>query len=126
MIDDNDKSQKQFQVSVSGMLTPSGESDSVIVANIYLHGKEPRTLVYPETTESAVIAQDSTALSDIQLQPEYLKVITEEIDRSKGWGEGIKFSINIPKIGVNLEFEKKHSRETKTIREAIFRRPQNK
>ena len=101
------------------------ESGSTIVARIKPEGKEPTTFLYESSTPSRAIVKDSTAAIGVALEQVYLEQVTETVERSKGFLEGIKFGIGIPKIG-KFEFEKKHSKETKTIKKAIFRYPRKR
>ena len=99
------------------------EEDYTIVSTINPIGKESKELIYPVSTASIDIAKDATSFVGLKkLEPEYFEVVTETVERSKGWGEGIKFAVEVPKLG-RFEFEKKHKKEAKTIKKAIFRSP---
>ena len=85
---------------------------------------ESKILVYDSEAPSGSIAKDSVVASGLaNLQPVYREVITETIERSKGFGEGVSFSIGIPDVA-NLSFEKKSKKEVKTITRAIYRYPE--
>ena len=105
--------------------TETDESGRTIVTRIEPEGKEPTTFLYESTTPSGAIVRDSTAAIGVELEPVFLEQVTETVERSKGFLEGIKFGIGIPKIG-KFEFVKKHTKETKTRKTAIFRYPQKR
>ncbi len=82
-----------------------------------------KTYVYPDTTASAVVVNASTAGSGMNLEPQYIEMITETVERSRGLiSGGFKLSLKLPDYlgGGGFEIEKQANKETKTTRKAIF------
>ncbi len=102
------------------------ESDFTIVSTINPPGQEPEMLIYGASTASVDIAKDATSVIGIEPEPVFLEVIKETIERSKGFCEGIKFGIEIPKLGISFQFEKKHKKETRIYKKAKYRFPQKR
>lgn len=101
------------------------ESATTIVATVKPEGGRKKTYLYESAATSAAIVTDSSAATNITLAPVHFEEVTETVERSKGFLEGIKFGIEIPKIA-RFEFEKKHKKEIKTTTKKIFRKPRKK
>ena len=100
------------------------ESADLVATIIPVKG-EIKTYVYPDTTASGVLVHASTAGSGIDLKVEYMEMITETVERSRGLIDGgFKLSLKLPDYlgSWGFELEKKANKETKTIRKAIFKK----
>ena len=103
----------------------NGESDTAIIATVEPEGMEPMTFLYESTAPSGEIVRDSTHATGMNLEVVYFEEAVQTVERSKGFLEGTKFGLSIPKVG-KLEFEKKHKKEVVTTKKAIYRLPQKK
>ena len=103
----------------------NGEPTTAIVAKITPKGGKQKTFLYRSFTPSGAIVADSTAATGIVLEPVYFEEVTRTVKRSKWLGAGLKFGIQIAKVG-KFEFEKKPTKETDRITKTILRHPQKR
>jgi len=94
------------------------KDEDVIVAGIVTPNKEPLVEIFQTSTDSLTIASDTIGLSGIGPTPEYLELVTEQVDRGKFHGKG-----TIKIAGVEITFERQPSKEVKTTTKVIFRKP---
>lgn len=114
--------QENTIVASANLTLPSLNAD--IVATVTSPGGEDQKLIYDVTTPSGTIVQDSTHYVGADLEPQYLEIMTENIERSRGLLDGgIKFGFKLPDSlgGFGFTFERKPKSETKTIKKAIYR-----
>ncbi len=105
-------------------MSQSTQGSTDLVATIVPVEGEPQTLVYDDTTASGVLVRDSTSYARVDLAPVYIEVMTETVERSRGLMDGgFRVSFKLPDAlgGFGFEYEKKPSKEAKTIKKAIFR-----
>jgi hypothetical protein len=101
------------------------ESGDSVVVKVKKPGNTQQIFAYDEMTASLVIANDSTQCSGLELKPVYVETITEQIERSKWLGTGIKLGLGIPKIA-QFSFEKNPTKEVRKITKTIWRHPEPK
>lgn len=97
------------------------EDDNQIIARISTNSGQTSDFAYDMDVSSGSIVRDSTAEVGLTLTHVHTEVLTETIDRSKGWLEGVKVAIEIPGIG-KFEYEKKHKNETRTTTRKIVKK----
>jgi hypothetical protein len=59
------------------------KDEDVIVAGIVTPNKELLVEIFPTSTDSLTIASDTIGLSGIGPTPEYLELVTEQVDRGQ-------------------------------------------
>jgi hypothetical protein len=102
-----------------GMSTDIENSGAAIVATVKTKGNRQRSYAYDSGASSADIVSHSSAATGVTLEPTYFEEVTETVERSKGFMEGFKLAIEIPKVA-RFEFEKKHKKEIKKTTKRVF------
>ena len=119
------KEKNEFDTVPSTSSTTPTISPSDYVTTITLPGGLPQPRTYDPSTPSNEIIEDSTAASNIELEPFYREEITETLERSRGLIDGgVKISIKLPDAlsGAQFEFEKKPREEKRKITRKFFNR----
>ncbi len=100
-------------------------STAAIVATVKTEGRRKRSYAYDQAASSADIVSHSSASTGVSLAPSYFEEVMETVERSKGFMEGFKLAIEIPKVA-RFEFEKKHKKEIKKTTKRVFKNPRNR
>jgi len=106
-----------------GEMAKINKGTADFIATIIPAKGEIKTYVYPDTTASGVLVHASTSGSGMDLEPKYIEMITQTVERSRGLiAGGFKLSLKLPEYlgGGGFELEKEANKETKTTRKAIF------
>ena len=119
---EGEKTDGMFHVAVSGSLNFEDESGDALLVRVQAPGKEEKILAYAPTTSSGTVTQDAAVVSGILPTPDLFEIITEEVERSKGWGTGIIGKIEIPDY-FSFSVEKNPWKETRTLPKVIYRKP---
>jgi hypothetical protein len=105
-------------------MTKDKKESTDLVATIIPAKGEMHTYAYPAATASVVLVNASTSGSGMHLEPKYMEMITETVERSRGLIDGgFKLSLKLPAYlgGGSFELEKEANKETKTTRKVIFK-----
>ncbi|MFW9940378.1 MAG: hypothetical protein ACFFFT_05005 [Candidatus Thorarchaeota archaeon] len=89
---------------------------------------DENSLIFLETAPTSLIVQSTTDAAGIVMQPTELKIVTEQVERSRGiLAGGFKFSLTLPDYlgGGSISFERKPEKEIKKIKKANYKIEQN-
>ncbi len=78
--------------------------------------------VFPDTAESTEVVKAAIGGTGEVASPQFIEVVTETVERTRGLGCEFKFSVNLPvQIGGGIEFEKKARKVTKITTKKVIR-----
>jgi hypothetical protein len=97
------------------------ENDQAIVSIIQPIDKEEITLIYDSNIPAVDIVTDSSGLSGMILGAEEVEILTDTIERSKGFGAGFEFEFGFPEVGT-IRIKKLPQKEVRTIKKAKYRK----
>jgi hypothetical protein len=120
MAEDKEKGKSLF-INASEDLLAKDENNEMIVSMIQPVNQNETTLIYDSDVPAIDIVTDSSALTGVALGAEEVEILTETIERSKGFGAGFEFEFGFPEIAT-FRVKKLPQKEVRTIKKAKYRK----
>jgi hypothetical protein len=120
MAEDEKKGESLF-INASEDFLVKDENNQMIVSMIQPVNQNETTLIYDSNVPAIDIVTDSSELSGLVLGAEEVEILTDTIERSKGFGAGFEVEFGFPEIGT-LRFKKLPQKEVRTIKKAKYRK----